>query len=248
MKIEYFEHYSPALGQNMGFKVYGHTGKPLVVFPTQNGRFFEFEDFKMVEQCAPWVERGELMIITPDGIDPQTWTHPSLDVPSRVRRHEAYEHHVLHEVLPFVYKSYGLAPDTKAISTGCSMGGYHSANFFFRNPQVFDTLIALSGVYTLELFIGNYMDEHVYFHTPLAYLPQLNDPNYLDLYRQSDIIICVGQGAWEEDMIADTQAIQGILEAKEVKAWIDFWGHDVDHDWPWWRKQLPFFLGHLQLG
>ena len=24
---------------------------------------------------------------------------------------------------------------------------------------------------------------------------------------------------------------------------LDMWGHDVNHDWPWWRKMLPFFIG-----
>jgi len=26
---------------------------------------------------------------------------------------------------------------------------------------------------------------------------------------------------------------------------VDFWGHDVAHDWDWWYKQVPYFLPHL---
>lgn len=29
--------------------------------------------------------------------------------------------------------------------------------------------------------------------------------------------------------------------------WLDMWGHDVDHDWPWWRKMLPYYLESLGL-
>ena len=58
-------------------------------------------------------------------------------------------------------------------------------------------------------------------------------------------MLCVGQGAWEDEMIADTRDLQAILASKEIPAWIDFWGHDVAHDWPWWRRQMPYFLGHL---
>ncbi|MRR32500.1 transposase, partial [bacterium] len=48
MNIEYHKLWSPALGQEMEFKVYGHAGKPTLVFPAQGGRFYEFEDFGMI--------------------------------------------------------------------------------------------------------------------------------------------------------------------------------------------------------
>lgn len=127
------------------------------------------------------------------------------------------------------------------------MGAYHAANFFFRHPDVFDTTIALSGVYRLNMFIGDYMDENVYFNSPINFLPDLDDPWHLDLYRQSNIIICCGQGAWEDEMLADSHALKQILDAKNIPNWVDFWGYDVNHDWPWWRKMLPYFLDHLFL-
>ena len=33
-----------------------------------------------------------------------------------------------------------------------------------------------------------------------------------------------------------------LLNAKGIPHWLDVWGHDVNHDWPWWRKMLPYFL------
>ena len=48
-------------------------------------------------------------------------------------------------------------------------------------------------------------------------------------------------------MIADAQAMKHILEAKSIPAWIDFWGYDVKHDWPWWRIMLRHHLNHLNL-
>lgn len=97
------------------------------------------------------------------------------------------------------------------------------------------------------MFIGDYMDETVYLHSPLAFLPDLQDAWYIDHYRRSQIAICVGQGAWEETMLADARALQKILENKNIACWFDFWGYDVNHDWPWWRKMLPYFLGKLSL-
>jgi esterase/lipase superfamily enzyme len=127
------------------------------------------------------------------------------------------------------------------------MGAYHAANFFFRHPEVFDAVIALSGIYRLNMFIGDYMDENVYFNSPLAYLPRLQDESYLAKFRESQIIICAGRGAWEDEMVADAENLGKVLRDKGVPCWIDLWGEDVNHDWPWWRKQLPYFLAHLNL-
>jgi esterase/lipase superfamily enzyme len=88
-------------------------------------------------------------------------------------------------------------------------------------------------------------DIDVYYNNPVEFLPNVRDEQLLDFYRKSDIVLCVGQGAWEEPMIADTLRMRDILQAKGIPCWIDVWGHDVNHDWPWWRKQFPYFLSHL---
>ena len=62
------------------------------------------------------------------------------------------------------------------------------------------------------------------------------------LYRESKIVICSGQGAWEDESLADTLTLKHILAEKNIPAWIDTWGTDVNHDWPWWRKMIPYFL------
>ena len=98
------------------------------------------------------------------------------------------------------------------------MGAYHAANFFFRHPDLFDATIAISGPMRLNLFVGDYMDDNVYFNAPLVYLPGLLDPWFLDQFRQSQIVVCVGQGAWEEPFVEDACALQHLLKAKQVPA------------------------------
>jgi len=244
MHIEYHKWWSPSLGQDMELKVYGHAGKPVIVFPSQGGRFYEYEDFGMVEACAPSINDGRVQLFTMDSIDNQSWCNFSAHPADRARRHNDYDRYIADEVASFIRSRGNMG---KYLSTGCSMGGYHAANFFFRHPDVFDALICLSGLMQLHMFIGDYSDDNVYFNTPLAYLPGLADPAILDQYRRSDIIVSAGRGAWDEDMLHDALALQGILEAKQVPCWIDVWGHDVNHDWPWWRRQMPYFLHHLGL-
>jgi esterase/lipase superfamily enzyme len=244
MNVEYHKWWSPSLGQDMEIKVYGHSGKPTLVFPAQGGRFHEFEDFGMIEACHGFIESGQIKVFTVDSIDNQSWANWNAHPADRARRHEDYDRYIVQEVAPFA-RQHGNNAETRFLTTGCSMGGYHAGNFFFRHPDVFDSMICLSGLFQLHMFIGDYSDETVYLNSPLHFLPNLDDPWYLDRYRRSHIVVCVGQGAWEDAMLADARALQRILAEKNVPAWIDFWGHDVNHDWPWWRQQLPYHLSHL---
>jgi esterase/lipase superfamily enzyme len=244
MNVEYHKWHSPNLGQDMELKMYGYTGKPVIVFPCQGGRFFEWEDFHMIEAVAPFIESGQVKLFTVDSIDHQSWANEWAHPADRARRHEDYDRYIVQEVVPFARNRCG-DTDQRFMTTGCSMGGYHAGNFFFRHPDVFDATICLSGLFQLRMFIGDYNDDVVYLNSPLYYLPSLDDPWHLDQYRRSKIIVCTGQGAWEDAMVADARALKDVLDAKGIPAWIDLWGYDVNHDWPWWHKQLPYFLGHL---
>lgn len=243
MKTGYQQWYSEHLDQVMELKSYGHAGKPALVFPAQGGRFHEFEDFGMIAACETFIEDGLVQFFTVGSVDNQSWANWEAHPEARGRRHEQYDRYICTEVIPFIHHQIGSRQ--KLLTTGVSMGGYHSGNFFFRHPDLFDELIALSGLFQLSMFVGDYVDDHVYFNSPLLYLPNLSDLTILNLYRSSNIIICAGQGAWEEPMQADAGAMKTLLEAHDVPAWVDLWGYDVNHDWPWWRKQLPYFLGHL---
>jgi Uncharacterized protein conserved in bacteria len=244
MKIGYHKWWSSNLGQDMELKTYGQSGKPVLFFPSMGGRFFDFEDFNMKDACGELIETGKFRFITVDSVDHQSWANWGADPADRVRRHEDYDRYIIQEVVPFIREQCG-DPAVKPITTGCSMGGYHSGNFFFRHPDIFDGMISLSGIFQVKMFIGDFLNDDVYFNSPLLFLPDLTDPRYLDKYCQSTIVICAGQGEWEEPMIEDAHAMQNVLNDKKIPSWVDFWGLDVNHDWPWWRKQLPYFLGFL---
>ncbi len=246
MNVEYHRWWSPRLEQDMELKVYGHFGKPLVVFPAQSGRFFDYENFGMVDAVRGSIDAGKVKLFAVDSLDSQTWANWDAHPADRARRHEQYDHYLTEEVAPFIRQHCG-DYQGKSLTTGCSMGAYHAVNFFLRHPDIFNGVIALSGLYKLNMFVGDYMDERVYFNSPLAYLPELNDRWYLDQYCQSKIIVSCGQGAWEDDMLADTRQIKSLFEAKNIPAWIDIWGQDVNHDWPWWQKMMPYYLQSLDL-
>jgi esterase/lipase superfamily enzyme len=244
MHTEHHRWFSPSLHRDMEMKVYGYYGKPLLIFPTQGGSFHEAEDYLMIQALSLHINEGRIKVFTVDSLDAEAWTREGEAVHHRGTRHEQYNGYIVNEVVPFI-RNHCNQPDGTIAVTGCSMGAYHAANFFFRHPFIFDTVIAISGIYDLKLFIGDWMDDTVYFNSPLHYLRNLSDENILNRLRQNTIVVAVGRGAWEEEMIADTDELKAILEEKGIPAWIDYWGNDVDHDWPWWRVMLPYFIGKL---
>ena len=69
-------------------------------------------------------------------------------------------------------------------------------------------------------------------------------PHRLSLFRRERRVL-PGQGAWEDQLLEGTRRLDGVLRAKGIHAWVDYWGTDCDHDWPWWKKQMRYFLPHV---
>lgn len=250
MKIQYFKDYSECLGRDMEFKVFGHAGKPMLVFPCQDGRFFDFEDRGMVDIAGGFIDSGRLQLFCCDSNDINSWSSTSWDNRARIEQQEAYFHYICDELCPRIFEINAEGNGGKRaegiLTTGCSMGGTHALNFLLRRPDIFSGCIALSGAYNARLFFGDYFDDLVYANSPVDYINGMTyDHPYVEMYRHRTIILCCGRGAWEHPMQEDSARMKELFEYKNIPAWVDFWGPDVAHDWPWWEKQFPYYLNYV---
>ncbi len=251
MRELYCKKFSDQLGRDMEYLVFCTDdpddrthGKVCLAFPSQNGQYYDFRNFGLVESARHWIDSGQLYMICPSVIDAETWS-ASGDPRARIELQELWYHYIVDELLPDYTENTG-----RAMTIGVSMGGSHAANFFFRRPDLFDSMISLSGIYNAQYFFGDYCDDLVYGNSPVHFLPNMpQDHPWIELYRKSHIIFCCGQSADERDMVSNTRDLDLILSKKNIDHWADYWGYDVNHDWVWWRRQLPYFLDHLsQLG
>ena len=242
MHVEHHHLPGRALGRPMEVREFGDRGQPVVIFPSQDGHVGDFEGFGMIHACAPLIEAGRVRLTVVDGNDWESWTNQAVPPADRARRHLDYDRWITEEVVPFAR---GRAGRASLWASGCSMGAYHAANAFFRHPDAFDGVIGLSGLYDVGPFVGDFGNDDVFFNAPLRYLPGLTDPWYLARYRAARIAFLVGQGAYEEECLRDTRALDAALAQKGIPAWFDYWGRDVNHDWPWWRRMLPYALERL---
>ena len=243
MEMRYYKEYSPALQRDMECKIYGHAGRPVLFIPCQDGRFYDFEDYHMTDTWAPWIESGQVQVIAIDTLDKETWSAHG-DAYWRVRRHEQWMHYIVDEMVPFVNAVMGRGD---IIAFGCSLGATHAVNLYFRFPDQFTGLLALSGIYSADYGFNGYMDDVVYRNSPVHYLRDmpLGHP-YIKKYNRNQGIICVGQGAWEE--VSTTRILDELFREKGIDVWVDYWGYDVNHDWPWWYKQAAYFIPKLLEG
>lgn len=239
MRIEYFKHYSSHLNRDMEFKVYGHGGRPVLFIPCQAGRFFDFESFHMIDYWAKWIEEGRCTVYAIDTIDNEAWAAQGADNRWRIENHERWYNYVVEEMVPTIHSMSGW----QGIMTfGASMGAMHAANLFFRRPDLFDSVFAISGLYDSLDFFGGYMDDLVYNNCPVNYLANMPwDHHYINMYNDRKILIVVGQGNWEGPLIESTRRLEAVLREKGIHAQVDYWGYDVDHDWPWWFKMVEHY-------
>ena len=238
--MRYYKEYSPALQRDMECKIYGHAGRPVLFIPCQDGRFYDFENYHMTDTWAPWIESGQVQVIAIDTLDKETWSAHG-DAYWRVRRHEQWMHYIVDEMVPFVNAVMGRGD---IIAFGCSLGATHAVNLYFRFPDQFTGLLALSGIYSADYGFNGYMDDVVYRNSPVHYLHDmpLGHP-YIKKYNRNQGIICVGQGDWE--VPETTRMLDTVFRSKGIDVWVDYWGYDVAHDWPWWYKQVEYFVPKL---
>ena len=157
----------------MECKVYGHGGRPMLYIPCQDGRFFDFENFHMADTLAPWIESGQLMVMSIDTLDKETWSDTNGDPYWRIRRYEQWLHYIVDEAVP----SCAICPRSATAGMTCRRHRLwlqprrdHAVNLYLRWPDIFCGCLALSGIYTAHYGFGDYMDELVYMNSPVDYM------------------------------------------------------------------------------
>jgi esterase/lipase superfamily enzyme len=235
--------HSPSLGQHMPVVSYGHWGPPLLLFPTAAADFLENERFGLIGAIEPAIRDGRVRVFSINSINNQAWMDRGLPVPEQARRQSLYSRYVETEVVPYV-RQVCQTGDLRIATAGASFGAFHAANALFRRPDLFAALIAMSGFYDLAPdYLRGYSDDNCYFNNPAWYLPNL-EGNDLHLLRTAcKIHILTGQGAYEAPHAS--RQLSEILTAKGIPHFLDVWGHDVDHDWPWWLKMLPYSIDRM---
>jgi esterase/lipase superfamily enzyme len=236
--------YSDRLYQDMPLVAYGHYGAPVLMLPTAAADFLEYERFHLVDSVRWFIEQGKTKLYSVNSVNRHALLNNHASGWEKIEWLKRYDGYLIEEVLPLIRQDCHDA-DARPFVTGISLGAYLAANIFFRHPDQFSGAILLSGSYDIRNFLNGYYSEDAYFNNPVDYLSNLHDDYHLPILQQGtrQIIIFSGQGAFED--ASRSQKLSGILHNKGIPHWLDLWGHDVNHDWPWWRQAMPYYFGKL---
>lgn len=242
MQRQYQQWFSPNLQRNMELLVFGHAGARVLLFPTRTGRFFDYENYGIIETLRHPIEMGWLQIYTLDSIDQESfycfWAHPQ----GRIDRHVQYEKYILQEVIPFSQQENS---NCNLIAAGCSMGAFHAVNIAFRHPHLFVKVVGLSGRYDLNISVGmfnnlfdGYYNDSIYYHSPSHFIPYMPEGKQIDDIRKMDIVLACGK---EDPFFDNNRALSEQLWNKSTKHRFYEWdgsAHKIKH----WKMMLPMYL------
>lgn len=220
----------------MELLVFGHAGVPALIFPTSQGRFFEFEDRGMIASISHKFDAGELQFFCLDSVDAESWYNRNVPPRWRIARQMQYESYVMDEVMGLVREK---NRDAHCVTVGASFGGYHAVDMALRHPDVFTGFLSMSGAFDIAGFLHGYYDEDVYFHAPPHYIANMGDPWFLDRYRRNTYVLGTGhddQCLWQNERLGE------LLRAKGIPCRLDVWNAWNSHDWPTWKRMMNEYL------
>jgi esterase/lipase superfamily enzyme len=231
--------YSPALDKPMEIAVYGHYGFALLMIPTAASGYLEYEQKGLMHAIAPFINAGKIKVFSINSINNESWLNAHMRPEDKATRHEQFNRYVFDEVVPFI-KTH-TSDQTPIIAAGASFGALHAVNLFFKRPDLFAGIVAMSGCYDLGAYTNGFFNETVYFNSPVHYLQNITDEGLLSQYRASGHIhLLTGQGSYEDPNAS--RELSAVLAQKQIPHELDVWGYDVPHDWPTWLKMLPYYL------
>lgn len=241
MTRKYYKWFSPALYRHMELLVFGDAGESVLFFPTRTARFYDYENWKIVEALRDKIEQGQLQLFCVDSVDAESF-YAHVPPANKIGRHLQYEHYILEEVLPLImFRS----KFTSLTAAGCSLGGYHAVNIAFRYPEFFNKVVAMSARYDLTLsaqsfpdLFNGYKDEAIYYNMPSMYMPNLTDTAMLNKIRKMAISLVVGR---EDPFYDNNKHFSGVLTGKNIQHTLYVWD-DEAHRPHHWRKMVRLYL------
>jgi esterase/lipase superfamily enzyme len=219
----------------MEMLVFGHSGARMLAFPTSMGRFFEWEDFRLIDAMRHQLDNGWIQIFCVDGVDSESWYAKWKHPHDRAVRHEQYDAYLRSEAVPFTaWRN----PNPFLMTVGPSFGAYQALAFAFRHPDVVNRAIGLSGLYDIKRMTDGYSDEAVYFSNPMDFIVHENDQRRLDALRRMDIVLAIGR---DDPARPNNEELSGRLWAKQIPHALRIWDGWA-HDWPYWGKMLNIYV------
>lgn len=223
------------LGREISIESYGHYGFAILMFPAFTDGREEYKKEGLLDAVKPYIEKGKCKVYVVDTANMDSWLHEKIAPEAKSEAHLHYNNFIVEEVVPYIFGDCGGA--VPVLTCGASLGAYHAANTYFRRPDIFYGVIAMSGTYNIEYFTKGYFDDNCYFNSPIHYLPNLHDEYWLSALRSKHhIYLLTGSGDGENP--DNSTQLGNILASKDIPHMVDIWGPEWGHNYNTWKLML----------
>jgi len=241
MQRLYKKWFSSCLQKEMELLAFGHTGTPVILFPTRTAHFYDYENWKIIDAMGDKIKNGQLHVFCVDSNDSESF-YAKIPADEKIEKHLQYEQYILTEVLPFIKT---LNKNKAIIAAGCSLGGYHAVNIAFKYPKRFAKVVGMSSRYDLTLsshkfpdLMGGVVNEGVYFNMPSMFIPNLTDTTILRALRKMKIVFAIGN---EDPFFENNVQLYNALIDKNIHPEIHVWNEEA-HRPRHWRQMVKLYL------
>ena len=233
MQVQRFKVPVRGLERSLPLVRYGHGGDPWIYVPTSGGDETEFRRYELDRVLRPWIESGRIQVVTFDAHGPRTLFSDELTPAERIAGYERFERALRDELIPWLLAACGR---DRLDFIGASYGAFVAANLWLKRPEVVRRLAFLGGVFDMDHRFDGEIDDNVYFHTPLHFLPNLDDEAVLAPVRATSSVDLFA--AADDEWLTDTHRLADVLRDKDIPFELDEWGAPHGHHESTWRMQL----------
>ena len=242
MNAHHHELYSHAIGASGSVAAYGHYGRPVLAFPSEGGKAYDWQDNGMIDTLSDLLDGGPDQALlrrflrrrrrgrtsrsrsrsarastaaTSRGSS-TTWCRSSSTTPAA------------RSSPPGSRSARSTPPTSPSSARTCSRSRSACRATTTRRPGTAGASAASAA----------------YFNNPLDYVGQFGGDHLDWLRSRLSLLLVCGQGQWEDTTgsLESTKRLAGLLAEKGIRHELDLWGYDVPHDWPSWRAQIAHHL------
>lgn len=222
---------SPSLGKDMELAVYGESGTPVIGIPTRGATCRQWEEFGMTDAISYQLENGFNQLYVLSSIDNEGILNEKASPGQRLIRQQQYESYIVEEVVPFIRDRNHI---NFIIIVGADFGGYHAITISLKNPEVFDKVIGISGIYDIRPYMDGYYDDDVYYNNPMDFVPNLNKKTLLNKIQDIDYRLVSYDGDKRKN---DALRMDNVMRMKFLDHDLDIWSDGSD-EWKLWPQML----------
>lgn len=236
MEREYCKWKSPSLGKEMEMLIFGKKGTPVVIFPSEEGSFFEWEDAGIMEALREQAEEGYNQFFCVDSVNEESFLNKAVDPYVRISRQKQYEDYIMDEVLPQIKERNS---NGYFVFTGANLGAYHALLLALKHPSKVHKVISISGSFDIKAYMDGFYDDNVYYNNPVDFIPNMNDLKTLKQISEIDIRLLSYKNDPQQGA---TRRMSDTLWMKNLEHEFYIWDEEVSDPW---EVVAPMLREHL---